>query len=80
MTKHGFLLADFVPYLLNPAGVKIGLSFARDIQVLGITLPMCRVMVALRETEGQRLGALAERTTIDISTFPTCCWVCSEND
>jgi MarR family transcriptional regulator, organic hydroperoxide resistance regulator len=64
-----FALADFVPYLLNRAGVKIGLSFSRDIAPLRVTLPMWRVMVALWENGDQRLGKLAERTSIDASTL-----------
>ncbi|WP_315834346.1 MarR family transcriptional regulator [Bradyrhizobium prioriisuperbiae] len=64
-----FDLANFLPYLLNRAGVKIGLSFARDIEPLGVTLPMWRVMVALWESGDQRLGDLAERTSIDFSTL-----------
>lgn len=67
--KDIFALADFLPYLLNRAGVKIGLSFARDIEPLGVTLPMWRVMVALWESGDQRLGNLAERTSIDFSTL-----------
>jgi DNA-binding MarR family transcriptional regulator len=67
--KTTFALADFVPYLLNRAGVKIGLAFARDIESFEVTLPMWRVMVALWESGDQRLGDLAERTSIDISTL-----------
>lgn len=67
--KNKLALADFVPYLLNRAGVKIGLSFARDISSLNVTLPMWRVMAALWESGDQRLGELAERTSIDISTL-----------
>jgi DNA-binding MarR family transcriptional regulator len=67
--KNRFALADFVPYLLNRAGVKIGLAFGRDIAPLGVTLPMWRVMVALWENDDQRLGEIAERTSIDISTL-----------
>lgn len=67
--KNSFALADFIPYLLNRAGVKIGLSFARDISSLGVTLPMWRVMVALWEGGDQRLGDLAEKTSIDFSTL-----------
>lgn len=67
--KTAFDLADFVPYLLNRAGVKIGLAFARDIESFDVTLPMWRVMVALWENGDQRLGDLAERTSIDISTL-----------
>jgi MarR family transcriptional regulator, organic hydroperoxide resistance regulator len=64
-----FTLRDFVPYLLNRAGVKIGLAFARDIQPTGVTLPIWRVMVALWESGDQRLSDLSERTSIDISTL-----------
>ena len=67
--KNKLALADFVPYLLNRAGVNIGLSFARDISSLSVTLPMWRVMAALWESGDQRLGELAERTSIDISTL-----------
>lgn len=67
--KDAFALAEFLPYLLNRAGVKIGLAFARDIEPLNVTLPMWRVMVALWESGDQRLGELAERTSIDISTL-----------
>jgi DNA-binding MarR family transcriptional regulator len=68
MQKH-FELADFVPYLLNRAGVKIGLAFARDIESLGVTLQMWRVMVVLWEGGDQRLDEVAERTAIDVSTL-----------
>jgi MarR family transcriptional regulator, organic hydroperoxide resistance regulator len=67
--KAAFALAEFLPYLLNRAGVKIGLSFSRDIESFGVTLPMWRVMVALWESGDQRLGDLAERTSIDFSTL-----------
>ena len=67
--KSSFSLADFVPYLLNRAGVKIGLAFTRDIEPLGVTLPMWRVMAALWEDSDQRLGDIAQKTSIDISTL-----------
>jgi DNA-binding MarR family transcriptional regulator len=67
--KHSFTLADFVPYLLNRAGVRIGLVFAREIEPLGMSLPMWRVMAALWENDDQRLGDIAEHTSIDISTL-----------
>jgi DNA-binding MarR family transcriptional regulator len=67
--KYTLVLAEFLPYLLNRAGVKIGLSFSRDIEPFGMTLPMWRVMVALWESGDQRLGDLAERTSIDFSTL-----------
>ena len=67
--KHRFTLADFVPYLLNRAGVRIGLMFAREIEPLGLSLPMWRVIAALWENDDQRLGDIAEQTSIDISTL-----------
>jgi len=67
--KHSFTLADFVPYLLNRAGVRIGVVFAREIEPLGVSLPMWRVMAVLWENDDQRLGDIAEHTSIDISTL-----------
>jgi MarR family transcriptional regulator, organic hydroperoxide resistance regulator len=69
LMKNSFSLAEFVPYLLNRAGVRIGLAFARDIEPLGVSLPMWRVMAALYESGDQRLGDIAEHTSIDISTL-----------
>jgi DNA-binding MarR family transcriptional regulator len=63
------VLDDFLPYLLNRAGVKIGLAFSRDIAEHKVTLPMWRVLIALWESGDQRLGELAERTSIDVSTL-----------
>jgi MarR family transcriptional regulator, organic hydroperoxide resistance regulator len=67
--KQTFALADFVPYLLNRAGVQVGLDFARAIATLGVTVPMWRVMALLWESGDQRLGEIAEGTSIDISTL-----------
>jgi DNA-binding MarR family transcriptional regulator len=67
--KNAIALAQFLPYLLNRAGVKIGLAFGRDVKSLNVSLPMWRVMIALWESGDQRLGELAERTSIDISTL-----------
>lgn len=63
------VLEDFLPYLLNRAGVKIGLAFSRDVAEHDVTLPMWRVLIALWDAGDQRLGDLAERTSIDISTL-----------
>lgn len=64
-----FVLRQFLPYLLNRAGVKIGLSFSRDISPYNITLPMWRVLVALWEGGDQRLLELSALTSIDFSTL-----------
>lgn len=63
------VLQDFLPYLLNRAGLRIGLMFSRDIQPFGVTLPMWRVMIELWHNGDHRLGELSERTSIDISTL-----------
>jgi len=63
------VLQEFLPYLLNRAGVRMGLMFSKDIEPYGITLPMWRVMIELWHRGDFRLGELAERTDIDISTL-----------
>ena len=63
------VLQEFLPYLLNRAGVRMGHMFSKDIEPYGITLPMWRVMIELWHRGDFRLGELAERTDIDISTL-----------
>ncbi len=62
-------LQDFLPYLLNRAGLRIGVMFSRDIEDFDVTLPMWRVLVELWHNGDHRLGELAERTSIDLSTL-----------
>jgi DNA-binding MarR family transcriptional regulator len=68
MSKR-LVLQDFLPYLLNRAGMRIGVLFSRDIEQHGVTLPMWRVMLELWHKGDHRLGELSERTTIDLSTL-----------
>ena len=63
------VLQDFLPYLLNRAGLRIGLMFSRDIESFDVTLPMWRVLIELWHNGDHRLGELAERTSIDLSTL-----------
>jgi DNA-binding MarR family transcriptional regulator len=63
------VLQDFLPYLLNRAGLRIGLMFSRDIEPHDVTLPMWRVMIELWHNGDHRLGELSERTSIDLSTL-----------
>ena len=63
------VLQDFLPYLLNRAGLRVGLMFSCDIEPFNVTLPMWRVLVELWHSGEQRLGELSERTSIDISTL-----------
>lgn len=62
-------LDDYLPYLLNRAGARIAAAFTEVVRGYGITLPMWRVLAALNEADGQRMGELAERTSIDGSTL-----------
>jgi DNA-binding MarR family transcriptional regulator len=62
-------LQDFLPYLLNRAGLRVGLMFSRDIEPFDITLAMWRVMIELWHNGDHRLGDLSERTSIDMSTL-----------
>ena len=64
-----YKLTDSVPYLLNRVGVRMGDLFSRRIASYGVTLPMYRVMAALKENPDQRLNDLAEMTTIELSTL-----------
>lgn len=63
------VLQDFLPYLLNRAGLRVGLMFSRDIEPFDVTLPMWRVLVELWHNGEHRLGELSERTSIDMSTL-----------
>jgi DNA-binding MarR family transcriptional regulator len=62
-------LQEFLPYLLNRAGLRVGLMFSRDIEAFDVTLPMWRVLIELWYNGDHRLGELSERTSIDISTL-----------
>ena len=64
-----FDLQEFLPYLLNRAGMRIGVMFSHDVAPYGVTLPMWRVLLELWNAADHRLGDLAERTTIDLSTL-----------
>lgn len=64
-----FDLDDYVPYLLNRAGTRIAASFAQMLRSHDITLPTWRVLAALHDNDGQRMGQLAEQTSIEVSTL-----------
>jgi DNA-binding MarR family transcriptional regulator len=62
-------LDSYLPYLLNRAGVRIADAFSKDIRPLGATLQMWRVLAALREFDGSRMGDLSATTAIEVSTL-----------
>jgi DNA-binding MarR family transcriptional regulator len=62
-------LDDYLPYLLNRAGARIATAFGEEVRPLGATLQMWRVLAALREQDGRRMGDLGDMTSIEVSTL-----------
>ena len=62
-------LTEAFPYLITRVGVSMEELFARRLESYGATLPMYRVMAALWQRGGQRLGDLSEMTSVEISTL-----------
>ena len=51
-----YRLTESFPYLVNRVGVRVGEVFSRRLEAYDVTLPMYRVMAALRMQGDQRLG------------------------
>jgi len=62
-------LDAYLPYLLNRAGARIAASFSDKVRPLGATLQMWRVLAALRDQDGRRMGDLSMTTSIEVSTL-----------
>ena len=62
-------LASYLPYLLNRAGARIAASFAEEMRPLGASLQIWRVLAALHEKDGRRMGDLSATTSIEVSTL-----------
>jgi DNA-binding MarR family transcriptional regulator len=62
-------LDSYLPYLLNRAGTRIATAFSDEVRPLGATLQMWRVLAALRERDGRRMGDLSDTTSIEVSTL-----------
>lgn len=62
-------LPDFLPYLLNRAGVQTGQNFSLALKKFRLTLPEWRILIALWQSDNQRLRDLVETTTVDHSTL-----------
>lgn len=62
-------LDSYLPYLLNRAGARLAASFGEEVRPLGATLQIWRVLAALRERDGRRMGDLALTTSIEMSTL-----------
>ena len=68
-TEHKLVLTEFLPYLVNRAGIKTGQSFSQDLQTFGLTLTDWRILIALSQADNQRLLELAEIVVTDVSTL-----------
>ena len=62
-------LDGYLPYLLNRAGARIATAFSEEVRPLGATLQTWRVLAALHERDGRRMGDLSETTSIEVSTL-----------
>ena len=69
VSKPMYRLTEAFPYLVTRVGVRMGELISRRLERYGLTLPMYRVMAALWQRGGQRLGDLSEMTTVEISTL-----------
>ncbi len=69
VSKPMYRLTEAFPYLVTRVGVRMGELISRRLERYGSTLPMYRVMAALWQRGGQRLGDLSEMTTVEISTL-----------
>ena len=63
------LLDQYLPYLLNRAGSRIATAFGEEVRPLGASLQIWRVLAALRERDGRRMGDLSQTTSIEVSTL-----------
>ncbi len=64
-----FDLGDYLPYLINRAGMRLAAQFGRDIASTGLGIQEWRVLAALAAAGEQRLSGLAELTSIELSTL-----------
>src|SRR5215831_5163291 len=62
-------LDSYLPYLLNRAGERIAAAFGEEVRPLGANLQMWRVLAALRDKDGRRMGNLSATTSIEVSTL-----------
>lgn len=62
-------LDGYLPYLLNRAGARIATAFGEEMRRLGTSLQAWRVLAALRERGGRRMGDLSTTTSIEVSTL-----------
>ena len=64
-----YKLTTSMPFLLARLGVRMGTLFSERLATYELTLPMYRVLAALSERPGQKLGELSAMTTVELSTM-----------
>jgi DNA-binding MarR family transcriptional regulator len=64
-----FDLGQYLPYLVNRAGMRLAVNFGKDIREQGVAVQEWRVLAALAAAGSQRLSDLAGLTSIDLSTL-----------
>ncbi len=64
-----FDLSNYLPYLLNRVGFAVTDRFGETLVQESLTVPMWRVLAVLLHDGSQRIGDLAELTSIEISTL-----------
>ena len=65
----GFDLQNFLPYLINRAGIRISEHFGVELRRFELTIAMWRVLAALWHDGVMRLCDLAQSTSIEVSTL-----------
>ena len=64
-----YSLSRSLPYRLHRLGTRLGSLFARRLASYDLTLPMYQVLVSLAERPDQKLGELAETTSLILPTM-----------
>jgi DNA-binding MarR family transcriptional regulator len=64
-----FNLQSYLPYLLNRVGFAVTDVFSEALAADDLTVPMWRVLAVLWHHGPQRIGDLADLTSIEISTL-----------
>ncbi len=64
-----FNLQSYLPYLLNRVGFAVTEVFSEALAADDLTVPMWRVLAVLLHHGPQRIGELAELTSIEMSTL-----------
>jgi DNA-binding MarR family transcriptional regulator len=64
-----YRLSQSLPYLLNRTGTRLGELFAEQLREHDLAVPMYRVLAALAERDGLRLGELSGQVSVEVSTL-----------